>query len=171
MRLKIIFTLLIVLALAAVANAQTKVSGTLQCGKPDQQQAIEVGDRPNHSFVIGQMKCTWTKTLEIGGVQSKEDVYTAFNEVSGNRSHGQAYGVGTMTNGDKYYVRPQGSATLKEGVFESAEGKWSYASGTGKLKGLKGKGTYKGKGAPDGTSTVEVEGEYELPKSLSVNKH
>jgi hypothetical protein len=164
MRPKIIFTLLIALALAAVASAQTKVSGTLQCAKPDQQQAIEVGDRPNHSFVINQFKCTWTKSLEIAGVQSKEDVYTSFGEVSGNRSYGQAYGVSTMTNGDKCYIRPQGSTTLKEGVSESGEGKWSFAGGTGKLKGLKGKGTYKSKGAPDGTGTVEVEGEYELPK-------
>jgi hypothetical protein len=164
MRLKTLLSFLVVFALAAVASAQTKVSGTLQCAKPDQQQAIEVGDRPNHSFVISQTKCTWTKSLEIAGVQSKEDVYTSFSEVSGNRSHGQMYGVGTMTNGDKYYARVQGSATLKEGVLVSEEGKWSYAGGTGKLKGLKGKGTSKGKGTPDGTSTVEVEGEYELPK-------
>ena len=70
----------------------------------------------------------------------------------------------TMTNGDKYYVRSQGSATLKDGVPESGEGKWSYAGGTGKLKGVKGKGTCTGKGAPDGTATVEAESEYELPK-------
>jgi hypothetical protein len=164
MRLKILLSFLAVFALATVASAQTKISGTLRCGKPDQQQAIEVGDRPNHSFVINQMKCTWTKPLEIAGVQSKEDVYTQFVEVSGNRAHAQSYGVGTMTNGDKSYVRVQYSATLKEGVLESGEAKWSYASGTGKLKGLKGKGTSTGKGAPDGTMTVEVEGEYELPK-------
>jgi ABC-type Na+ efflux pump permease subunit len=164
MRLKIIFTLLIVLALATAAIAQTKISGTLQCAKPDQQQAIAVGDRPNHSFTIIQFKCTYTKSVEIAGVQSKEDVYTEFFEVSGNRLRAQLYGVGTMTNGDKYYVRAQGSATLKEGVLESIEGKWSYAGGTGKLKGVKGKGTYTGKGAPDGTETLEAEGEYELPK-------
>jgi hypothetical protein len=164
MRLKIFFTLLIVLALAAVASAQTKISGTLQCAKPDQQQAIEVGDRASHSFVISQTKCTWTKSFEIAGVQSKEHVYTSFIEVSGNRSRDQGYAVGTMTNGDKYYVRSQDSATLKDGVLESAEGKSSLVGGTGKLKGLKGKGTFKAKGAPDGTMTVEVEGEYELPK-------
>ena len=164
MRLKILISFLVVFALATVASAQTKVSGTLQCAKPDQQQAIEVGDRPNHSFVIFQMKCTWTKSVEIAGVQSKEDVYTEFFEVSGNRSHGQAYGVGSMTNGDKYYVRSQGSATLKDGVLESGEGTGSFAGGTGKLKGLKGQGTFTAKGAPDGTSTFEVEGEYELPK-------
>jgi hypothetical protein len=164
MRLKTLLSFLVVFALAAVASAQTKVSGTAQCGKPDQQQAIEVGDRPNHSFVISQMKCTWTKSLEIAGLQSKEEVDTLFSEVSGNRSRDQGYAVGTMTNGDKYYGRVQGSATLKDGVPESAEGKWSFAGGTGKLKGLKGKGTFKSKGAPDGTSTFEVEGEYELPK-------
>lgn len=164
MRLKLILTLLIVFGLAAVASAQTKTSGTLQCGKPDQQHAIEVGDRPNHSFVIGQIKCTWTKPLEIAGVQSKEDVYTNFSEVTGSRSRAQSYGVGTMTNKDTFYVRPQGSAILKDGVLESGEGKWTFAGGTGKLKGIKGKGTYKEKGQAEGTMTVDVEGEYELPK-------
>jgi hypothetical protein len=164
MRLKTLLSFLVVFALAAVASAQTKVSGTLQCAKPDQQQAIAVGDRPNHSFVISQTKCTWTKPFEIAGIQTKEDVYTGFNEISGNRARGQLYGVVAMTNGDKYYVRGQGSATLKNGVLESAEGTWSFVGGTGKLKGLKGKGTYKTKYAPDGTATAEAEGEYELPK-------
>jgi hypothetical protein len=164
MRLTTFLLSLFVFALATLASAQTKISGTLQCGKPDQQHAIEVGDRPNHSFAISQTKCTWTKPLEIAGIQTKEDVYTGFNEVSGNRARGQLYGVVTMTNGDKYYVRGQGSTTMKDGVPESAEGTWSFVSGTGKLKGLKGKGTYKGKYAPDGTATYEAEGEYELPK-------
>jgi hypothetical protein len=52
---------------------------------------------------------------------------------------------------------------VKEGVIESAEGTWSFVGGTGKLEGIKGKGTYKGKGGPEGI-TYEIEGEYELPK-------
>jgi hypothetical protein len=68
-----------------------------------------------------------------------------------------------MADGDKFRVRTQGSATTKEGVIESAEGTWSFIGGTGKLKGIKGKGTYKGKGGPEGI-TYEIEGEYELPK-------
>jgi len=164
MRLKIIFMLLIVLALAAVASAQTKISGIVQCGKADPAYTIPVGDRPDHAFVIGKYNCTYTKPLEIAGVQSKEEVETIFSEVSGNRSHDQGYIAGTMSSGDKYYIRFQGPSTLKDGVPESIEGKWSFAGGTGKLKGLKGKGTYTGKGAPDGASTLEVEGEYELPK-------
>jgi hypothetical protein len=164
MRLKTLLSFLVVFALATVASAQTKVSGIHQCGKPDQQQVIEVGDRPNHSFVISQTRCTWTKSLEIAGVQSKEGVFTAFTEVSGNRARDEEYDVVTMTNGDKCYVRRQGSSTLKDGVLESAKGTWSFGGGTGKLKGLKGKGTYTAKSAPDGMATVEAEGEYELPK-------
>ena len=158
------FAFLIVFALAAVARAQTKISGTLQCGKPDQQHAIDVGDRPNHSFVISQTTCPWTKPLEIAGVQGKEDVYTEFSEVSGNRARVQGYGIGTMTNGDKFYGRLQCSFVLKEGATENGECTATFVGGSGKLKGLKGKATSKGKGAADGTSTWEIEGEYELPK-------
>ncbi len=152
------------LALATMAAAQAKISGTLQCGKPDPQHAIEVGDRPGHSFTISQSRCTWTKPMEMAGTQTKEDVYTGFSEVSGNSSRDREYGVITMANGDKAYVRPQGSTTLKDGAPQSAEGKWSFAGGTGKLKGLKGQGTYKGKYAADSTSTWDIEGEYTLRK-------
>jgi len=37
------------------------------------------------------------------------------------------------------------------------------ASGTGKLKGIKGGGTYKGTAGADGSITYAVEGEYSLP--------
>jgi hypothetical protein len=46
----------------------------------------------------------------------------------------------------------------KEGP-ESDEGTWSYAGGTGKFRGLKGKGTYKGKMEADGFVDT-IEGEY-----------
>ena len=72
--------------------------------------------------------------------------------------------INTWANGDRSYVHTQGSAILKDGTIESAEGTWSFTGGTGKLRGLKGKGIYKGKGALDGSVTNEVDGEYELPK-------
>ena len=45
----------------------------------------------------------------------------------------------------------------------SSEGTWTYTGGTGKLKGIKGKGTFKGTPNPDGTMTYQVDGEYQLP--------
>jgi hypothetical protein len=102
--------------------------------------------------------------MEIAGTQTTEDIGTGFDEINSNKSHGHGYVVGTLANGDKMHARTQGSATMKGDVIESAEGTWSFAGGTGKLKGIKGKGTYKGKGALDGSATYEVEGEYEMPK-------
>lgn len=122
-----------------------------------------MGDRPNHSFGTGQAKCPYTKPSEIAGTQTKDFVATTFSEISGSRATTRGFVDGTMNNGDKFRVRSQGSASLKEGVIESAEGTWSFVGGTGKLKGIKGKGTYKGKGGPEGI-TYEIEGEYELPK-------
>ena len=165
MRLKIFFTLLVVFALAAVASAQTKFSGTAQCAKPDQDHSIQVGDRANHSFELTQGKCTWAKPYEIAGIQSKEGVYTEFDEVSGDTSRYRGYYMDTMANGDKVYFRYEGTATLKDGVLQSADQKWTLVRGTGKLKGIKGKGTDKLKAAAaDGSSTWDTEGEYELPK-------
>jgi len=165
MRLKIILTFLIVFALAAVASAQTKISGTAQCGKPDPEYSIQVGDRANHSFAIDQVKCTWTKGWEIAGIQDKEGVGTEFYEIRGNTPRGHTYAVDTMTNGDKAYYREEFSFTLKDGVPQSGDVKWTLVGGTGKLKAIKGKGTCKlTSAARDGSSTWDREGEYALPK-------
>ncbi len=163
MRLKNILAILFVLALPAAAGAQTKFSGTEQCGKPDPQHMLQVGDRPNHAIGIQQMKCTWPKPFEMEGVQIKESINTAFNDASGNTSRTRGYDVGTMANGDRQHVRYQGTGTLKEGALQSGEGTWSFIAGTGKFKGIKGKGTWKCKPAGEGM-TCEIEGEYQLPK-------
>ena len=164
MRLRTFLAFLIVSALANMAEAQTKISGTSQCAKPDPMHALEVGDRAGHSLTVSQSKCTWTKPMDIAGTQTKEDVVTASDDMRGNRSRSHGYVVGTVANGDKMFVRFEGSASLKDGKPETAEGKWSYTGGTGKLKGIKGQGTYKGKASADGGITYEVEGEYQLPK-------
>jgi hypothetical protein len=159
-----IVVVLLVLTLAIAVSAQTKISGVLQCGKADPSYMIPVGDRPGHAFAISKVKCTWTQAPEMAGVQAKEHEYTAFANVSGSRGWNRSAAVGTMANGDRYFTSTQGTLILKEGVSQAAEGTWSYTGGTGKLKGLTGKGTYKGKAAPDGTFTIEVQGEYQLPK-------
>jgi hypothetical protein len=51
---------------------------------------------------------------------------------------------------------------MKDQKYESGEGTWSSAGGTGKLKGLKGKGTYTCEPASDNVD-CDVEGEYTLP--------
>ena len=83
------------LGLATLLSAQTKINGTVQCGKPDEQHMLEVGDRPGHSLMISKGKCAWTKPMEIAGTQTKEDVGTNFDETHGNNDKNNEWGPDT----------------------------------------------------------------------------
>jgi hypothetical protein len=164
MRFRTALAFLAAVALAAAANAQTKISGTIQCAKADPQHAIEVGDSPGHMIGISKTACTWSKPMEIAGSKTKEGYSVSYDDMTATKDSGHGVHGSTMDNGDKFYVKFQGTGTIKDGGMQTASGTWSFASGTGKLKGIKGKGTYKGTGSADGSATYEVEGEYSLPK-------
>jgi hypothetical protein len=153
------------LAAAATATAQTRTSGSLQCSKADPVHVVDVGDRPGHAFVISKTACTWSKPMDIGGTATKDGVSVGTEEINGGKSSGGGAHWSTMASGDKIFVRFQGKSTYdKEGKMQTSRGTWSYTGGTGKLKGIKGKGTYDGKGNPDGTANYEIEGDYTLPR-------
>ena len=154
----------LVFAVTSIASAQTKISGSGRCAKPEVQHSIQVPDRPGHVFSISQLKCTWSKPWEIAGVQSKEGVGTVFDEVTGDSAVSQEFYVDTMANGDKAFYRYNAKAALKVNAFQTGEGKWTLVGGTGKLKAINGKGTCKSKGEADGSLAFECEGEYRLPK-------
>jgi hypothetical protein len=164
MKSRMVLTLLAVLVVAASAGAQTKQSGTVQCGKPDPVHSIEVGDKPNHTMGVSKSTCTWPKPIETAGLKAKDGYGVFADDTTAGKFTGHGVHISTMDNGDKFYVRYQGGGAMKDGVVQMDSGKWSYTGGTGKLKGIKGHGTYKGKGAPDGSVTYEIEGEYELGK-------
>ena len=152
-----------VLFCAAAANAQTKVTGTAQCAKPDPQQVLPVGDRPDHMVGIAQIKCTYTKPMEIGGDKSKDGVSTETSDISGNTSRPRGFHVMTMESGDKVFFWYQGTATAKDGALVELKGNWGMNGGSGKMKGIKGKGTVTCTPSGDGL-TCAVEGEYQLVK-------
>jgi hypothetical protein len=145
------------------AAAQTKISGTNHCAKPDPQNMVELGDCPNHTFSIAQVQGAWTKPWEMAGTPGKQGTGTFSGEITGYMSRFHAYYVDEMANGDKAYYRYQGTTTLKDGAPQTEEGTGTLTGGTGKLKGAKGKGTYKGKAGSDGTMTYE--GSRRIPDS------
>jgi len=161
MQVKRVLVFLFAVAVATSAGAQTKTSGTVTC-KADPASPVALTDKPNHAFAVGRAQCTWTG-FEVAGLQSKDGISTDLDEITGDTVSARGIHVSTMSNGDTTVVEFRGSGKMKDGKPVSGEGTWSYTSGTGKLKGIKGKGTYKGTGNADGTVTYQVVGEYSLP--------
>ena len=166
--MKTLFTLGLCAAVCAgLAAAQTKISGTGKCEKPEAQHAVEVGDKPGHMVILIKQSCAWTAPIEMEGVKAKSYVGVMTSDASGGKSQDRGYVVVTMENGDKAFVRiVSGTSMLdKDGNPVSGEGTWAYTGGTGKFKGLKGKGTYKANGAED-----MIEGEYTLAPMSAAKK-
>lgn len=157
-------------ACAGAALGQTKISGTGKCGKADPSNAMEVGDRPGHVLVVAKQTCTWTTPMEMAGLKSTTYFAAVTSDVTGGKSQDRGYVVMTMDNGDKAFVRFQGAGASTAGGVHSGEGTWSYTGGTGKLKGLKGKGTFKSSGTSADVSEDQVEGEYSLPEPAAKAK-
>jgi hypothetical protein len=161
MQLRIFPVSLCLFLFVGLAQSQHKVSGTAQCAKPDIQQKVAVPDGPGHALSLSQAKCTWTKPMEMAGIQDKDGVTSGLDDIHGATATTHGYYVDNMANGDTIAVRFQGTISVADGT---SKGTWAYTSGTGKFKGIKGQGTYKGKASQDGSVTFDVAGQYTLPK-------
>jgi hypothetical protein len=148
---------------ATTAFAQMKVTGTMACGKPDPQQMVPVGDRPEHALGVEQFKCNWTKPMQLGTDKSKDGLSTDTVEADGNKAHTRGNHVTAMQSGDKLFVAYQGTTTTKDGAPLDSRGTWAFTGGTGKLEGIKGKGTYSCSPWAGGLN-CEIVGDYQLAK-------
>jgi hypothetical protein len=170
MKYKSLVLTVLLAAFAGSALAQNKISGSSKCGKPDTSQSIEVGDQAGHMLIIEKSSCPWSVPFEMAGLKTTTSTVAETVDVTGAKFQDRGYVVISMDNGDKAYIRFQGMGnTVKEGALTGG-GTWSFTSGTGKLKGLKGKGTYKASGAPDGAGEFQTEGEYSLPEASATAK-
>lgn len=163
MKIRAAMAVLATVLLPGLLAAQTKVSGTVICGKPDVEHQIPAADSADHSFAITQSKCSWTKPMQIAGTTTKEDAFTSFEERRADGSTGTGFGVGTLASGDKFNVRTQDKVVSKAGAVVQSSGTWKFDGGTGKVAAIKGGGTYTCSPKPEGF-VCEVTGDYTLPK-------
>jgi hypothetical protein len=143
--------------------AQTKTSGTCECGKSDPTYSIPVPDEKGFSYAINQTKCTWPKSYTVAGLQSTNNLEVGFDEQMGTSGRYSSSGFTQYKNGDKAYWKFTATYGTKTMLLS---GTWTYTRGTGKLLGIKGSGTSncKMKSAESGGGTIcEVKGEYTLP--------
>jgi hypothetical protein len=101
--------------------------------------------------------------MQIEGVDTKDSHDVNIVDGDEANSHSNGYEVSSMANGDKVFIRFSGiDRSMKDGKPLST-GTWRYIGGTGKFKGIMGKGTYKGGPDASGNYVSEVNGEYTLP--------
>jgi hypothetical protein len=143
------------------AIAQTKFTASELCAKPDPQLIVPVGDRPGHALGVLHFKCQWTTPIQIGSDASKDGEDAETVEINGNSARADGRHVSTMQSGDKAFVSYRGTETLKDGVLVASKGTWAYTGGTGKLKGIKGGGSYSCSPWAGGLS-CDIVGEYQL---------
>ena len=153
--------LLVALVTTSAAQTPMTLAGKMECAKPEPNYMVPVADTAKHALSLGMTKCTWSEGT-VGGARLKDEEDTFVSDATGNSSQDRGYGVGSAVNGDKYFVHFKGTSTLKDGAPVSAACTWKFTGGTGKLKGITGKGKCKGTFQPDGKAAWEVNGEYQL---------
>ena len=142
---------------AQPAAGSMAVNVSWKCAAPNPTHSLPVPDKANHGYGIDSVKCTATSG-EIGGVKEKEGTGTEFAEVTGNKTKGHGMFVETLANGDAITYSYQFTGTMKDNMPVSGSNTWQALAGTGKFKGIKGKGTCKAKGNPDGTMDYSCTG-------------
>ncbi len=157
---KLAFVVCLAFVSAVEVQAQGKIDSQWKCGKATVEHSVDVGDQAGHTYVVTQSKCSATKG-EIGGVQDKEGTATEFHDVMGNKQSWHGIFVETLASGDKLHYSYRGTGTAAGGQFVSGSNTWTITGGTGKFRGVKGKGTCKGTLNPDGSPSWDCEGTYE----------
>lgn len=152
---------LVALVTTGAAQTPMKLAGKMECAKPDPSHLLPVADTANHAMSLMAAKCTWSEGA-IGGERLKEENDAIASDATGDSSQDRGYGVGSVSNGDKYFVHFKGTTAFRNGAPVSGDCTWKFTGGTGKLKGIKGKGTCKGAFQANGTVVWEVKGEYQL---------
>jgi hypothetical protein len=147
---------------------QAHINGTFTensvCGNATVHQTVQVNDDRHHSVSLDQRPCTSKAPIEMGGLTSTDYISYGVDDVQNGQSIDRGYVVGTMKNGDRYFLSYEGVATMNCNVPEHLEGKWTFTGGTGRLNQLQGSGTYTAHPTPEGGMEFLIQGKYELPE-------
>ncbi len=149
---------LALLVSGSIAMAQDKIDTKWHCSKATTEHKLDVGDVPDHTFLISQGTCD--STSSDGDLKEKSGQYTEFHDgwKASFKFHG--YFDATADNGDKVHYTYEGSASTD--IAKPAANKWKIVSGSGQHKGIKGSGTCAGKANADGSADWECTGTYAM---------
>ena len=128
------------LVLPALADAQDLGTSRRVQATAEVKQ-VEVGDVPGHVVGVVEFKGL---TFFAGGEVATHTNPATFDLTNGSGPH-QGYVVHYFDDGSTSIERYQGEAELSaDGKRTAVAGSFQCVGGTGRFKGLKGEGTYKG---------------------------
>ena len=157
---------LVAFSLMASAFLQGQVKGSFSetsfCATATVHQTVLINDDRQHSMSLDQRRCTSKEPIQIGGLTGTEYVAYGVDDVQNGHSVDRGYVVGSMKNGDRYFLKYEGTATMNGNVPEHLEGKWTFTGGSGQIKELQGEGTYTARPTTDGGMEFVIQGSYEL---------
>ena len=157
---KLLFVAFSLLVFASAVMAQNKVDTKWHCPKQAADHKFDVGDVPDHSYMILQGTCNATSSGS--GFAEKTGNYTEFREMWKASATWHGRFSATMDNGDKVYYTYEGSGPNE--IAKPVSNKWTMVSGTGKHKGIKGSGTCSGTRSADGSADWHCTGTYSMGK-------
>jgi len=147
-----------------MASAKDKISSQWKCdGKPSDEKSLAIPGQEGRAYHISQGKCTAEKGA-MGDAKEQDATWTQFDDVSGNQISDHGVFVVDLSTGDKVFYHYQGTQTLKDGKVDTGANTWTLVGGTGKFSKVTGKGSCKGSGTPDGSSSWTCTGDYSLSK-------
>ncbi len=152
-----------VLAAAAGSAQSASYTSSGSCSKPDSEQHIAAGDRPDHVFSIAQGKCKAKNSL--GGATSETAEFAEHREVTASSFKSWGTYVETYDSGDKIAYRFSMVLPIKAGAPQPGKGTFEATLGTGKLKGVKASGTCQYTPTADQGVDYTCTGEHSLPEA------
>ena len=155
---KLLLFALALFASVSVATAQSKIDTKWHCPKATTQNKLDVGDTPDHSYVIQQGTCDATSS--DGDLKEKSGTFTECDDQWKTTFNFHGYYIANTVDGDKVNYKYEGSASTD--ITKPVANKWKIAGGTGKNKGIKGSGTCAGKANSDGSFDYECTGTYTM---------
>jgi hypothetical protein len=105
----------------------------------------------------------------IMGAKTKDGVAVGYSEKSEGMLHVSGFETDTLDNGEKLTWKSMGQVLAEKGPA-TATGRWSLMRGTGKLKGIKGGGSYDEKLDADDVLVLELEGVYDPSEVVGEKK-
>ncbi|PYX34463.1 MAG: hypothetical protein DMG80_02115 [Acidobacteria bacterium] len=152
---KRLFVAFCLLVFGSAAMAE-KVDTKWHCVAPKATHKLDVGDEPDHSYVIAQGICMATASRS----GEKSGAYTEFQELRKESFTNHGRFDTTMDNGHMGYYSYEGSGATD--ITKPATNTWKIVGGTGKHKSMKGSGSCSGTRHEDGTSDWACTGTYSV---------